>query len=426
MAFNWTLERQAVLRNLCERGFTNSECADLLGTTSGSIKDAKYRYGIESGEALPPEPLESLKDVLEGEVRQVTSESTTIKTVEDLLDHIEVDMSAFDVVSSEATKWDSLVKGPTGLPVVTEMFRVAVKLKPKTGIDTRAAIDAMVIAAMSKCTPPKRKAIKIYNETAPWNVIPIFDPHFGKYAWGRSTGHKDYDLNIAQELIENASVELIDASNDIHGPTRRTIILGGDIFHYDTPGGTTTAGTPLDRDGRMQKMIEMATETIINVIDYSAEACHTDVVLVDGNHDTAMSWALQRILIERFRNDERVSVDQGYTSRKYLTYGKNLIGVTHGDKARKRLPQIMALEVPKLWGDSTYREIHIGHLHHQLAEKQAVTDTVDGVIVRMAPAMCPPDDWHAAKGFLGALQAMESFHYVPEGGLLELRVSTAK
>jgi hypothetical protein len=61
-----------------------------------------------------------------------------------------------------------------------------------------------------------------------------------------------------------------------------------------------------------------------------------------------------------------------------------------------------------------------------LAEKQAVTDTVDGVIVRMAPAMCPPDDWHAGKGFLGALQAMESFHYVPEGGLLELRVSTAK
>jgi hypothetical protein len=79
----------------------------------------------------------------------------------------------------------------------------------------------------------------------------------------------------------------------------------------------------------------------------------------------------------------------------------------------------MALEAGHAWGRSRCREIHTGHLHKQSAKIRRVIDsdgidTVDGVVVRIAPALCPPDDWHAQEGWIGSRQAMETFFY--DGG----------
>jgi hypothetical protein len=51
-------------------------------------------------------------------------------------------------------------------------------------------------------------------------------------------------------------------------------------------------------------------------------------------------------------------------------------------------------------------------------------ETIDGVLVRTAPAVCPPDDWHAEEGYVGSLRAIESLFYRPGGGLLGSRVSS--
>jgi hypothetical protein len=48
------------------------------------------------------------------------------------------------------------------------------------------------------------------------------------------------------------------------------------------------------------------------------------------------------------------------------------------------------------------------------------------VIVRTAPALCPPDDWHAENGFIGSRRAMETFLYRPEGGLVSMHVAGAE
>jgi hypothetical protein len=48
------------------------------------------------------------------------------------------------------------------------------------------------------------------------------------------------------------------------------------------------------------------------------------------------------------------------------------------------------------------------------------------VIVRTAPALCPPDDWHAVNGFIGARQCMETFIYHTDGGLTAMHVSQPK
>jgi len=354
----------------------------------------------------------------EGDVVEARSTSRRIKTVEDLLAHIEADMSRYEVAASEATKWEVGAADGEGGVTVTELHRVWVKLKPKAGPSVKECVEAMVAAASKQIAVPKTPKHRKRRDGL-WSLVVISDLHMGSRSWRHATGH-DYDISIAEQVAAKTTSELIQRSESL-GVTRRSIVLAGDTLHFDTISGTTTSGTYLDRDTRIQKAIESAAEVVFKAVEMSAGSVQTDVVIVPGNHDTAMTWALQKILVERYRNDKRVTVNAEYTSRKYLVHGKNLVGVTHGDKGKKRLAGIMALEAAAHWAHCAHREWHVGHLHHQAAE----ISTIDGVIVRTHPTVVPSDAWHFDMGFVGAERAMQGFVYAPEGGMLELHMAYA-
>jgi hypothetical protein len=353
-----------------------------------------------------------------GDVLEARSTSSRIKTVEDLLRHIEADMSRFEIAASEATKWEC-GDGDGGS---IELHRVFVRLKPKGGPTTREIVQAMIDAARKDIRKPLTKSVKAAKRDAPWQVLVVADPHFGKYAWGKTTGGDDYDLDIAARLVCETGTQLL-ATGNAHKPGRRTIAFVGDLFHYDRPDGSTTSGTPLERDGRLQKMIAVGCDSLLSIVQQSAETVPTDVVIVNGNHDEVLSWTFQRIMQERFRGSKAVSVKPDFTGRQYLTHGRNLLGFAHGHRAKRKLPQIMALEASRQWSECPYREWHTGHFHSQAAEWQRPIETLDGVIVRTAPALCPPDDWHSVNGFIGSRQAMETFLYDPAGGLSSMHVA---
>ena len=376
-----------------------------------------------AAEILPAKDAEQVTVKDADGTREARSVSRSIRTVEDLLRHIEADMTRYEVAASEATKWECATACDDG-PEVTELFRVFVRLRPKAGPNVRECVESMIAAASKTLRKPLTKSVKAQRDGL-WQVLVVADCHFGKYAWSKTTGGDDYDLDLAEQLVAGAGEELL-AVGDSHKPARRTVAFLGDLFHYDTPHGTTTSGTPLERDGRLQKMIQVGTDCLLRLVERSAETCPTDVLLVNGNHDETLTWAFQRIALERFRNDKRVSIDERYTGRQYLSCGRNLLGFAHGNKAKKKLPQIMALEQAAAWSASTYREYHTGHFHSQAAEWQRPIETIDGVIVRTAPALCPPDDWHSVNGFIGARQAMETFIYTPDGGLTSMHVSKGK
>jgi len=369
----------------------------------------------------PPKPAADAEQVTQtqsGDVLEARSTSRRIKTVEDLLRHIEADMQRFEIAASEATKWET----GDGEGSTLELHRVFVRLKPKAGPSTRECVEAMIQAASKPLRKPLTKAVKAPKRDGLWQVLIVADTHFAKYAWRETTGGDDYDLTIAERLVGEATQELL-AMGDTYKPVRRTIALLGDLFHYDTPAGTTTSGTPLERDGRLQKMIAVGCDSLLGAIERSAATVPTDVTIVNGNHDETLTWAFQRIMQERFRNDRRVRIDGRYTGRQYVTHGRNLLGFVHGHRAKRKLPQIMALEAAADWSQCPYREWHTGHFHSQAAEWQRPIETLDGVIVRTAPALCPPDDWHSVNGFIGSRQACETFIYSPEGGLTAMHVS---
>jgi UDP-2,3-diacylglucosamine pyrophosphatase LpxH len=370
-----------------------------------------------------PKPAPDAEQVMQrrdGDTLEARSTSRRIKTVEDLLNHIEADMTLYEVAASEATSWEVATAGNDGEATVTELHRVWVRLKPKAGPSTKEIVEAMISAA--SLPRAKQRPHKPKKRSDLWAVHVVADVHFGKYAWSRTTGGGDYDLPIAERLVGESAEELLGIT-DSYSPARRTILFLGDLFHYDTPHGSTTSGTPLERDGRMPKMIQVGCDMLLGIVERSAAACQTDVAVVSGNHDEALTFAFQRIVLERFRNDCRVTVSDAVTSRQYVSHGANLLGFAHGNRAKKRLPQIMALEAAADWARCWYREYHTGHFHSQAAEWQRPIETIDGVIVRTAPAICPPDDWHAASGFIGSRQAMEAFVYRPEGGLAAMHIA---
>lgn len=354
---------------------------------------------------------------------EAKSVSARIRTVDDLLRHIEADLERFEVATSEATKWEGLTADrETGEPVVTELHRVFVRLKPKGGPTTREVVEAMIAGAKGIRRPAVKKPKA--GKADSFAVLVVADTHFGKYAWSDGTGHDDYDLAIAADRVSTASARLLGICK-AYKPGRILVAYLGDLFHADTPGLTTTGGTPLagSTDGRLQKMIGMGCDTLLEIATQAASIAPVDALVVNGNHDEVLTWAYQRIMQERFRGDGRVSVSGAYTGRQYITYGRNLLGFAHGHKAKKKLPQLMALEQPAAWSGCPYREWHTGHLHHQAAEWSRPIETIDGVLVRIAPSLSPPDDYHATNGWVGQREAMEAFIYDASGGLSAMHCS---
>jgi UDP-2,3-diacylglucosamine pyrophosphatase LpxH len=353
---------------------------------------------------------------------EARSVSDRIRTVDDLLRHIEADMGRFEIAVSEATTWEGLTADrETGEPVVTELHRVFVRLRPKAGPGIAEAVESMIAAATRDI---RRPAAKSHGKPKPglWQVLVVSDTHFGNYSWKQTTG-ADWDLAIAEQVVRDTGHELL-AVGDSHKPTRRTIAFLGDLFHYDAAErAQTSSGTLLERDGRLQKMLDVGTTTLLGIVERSAETVPTDVVLVNGNHDETLSWVFHRLLLERYRNDKRITIDAHYTGRKYLSHGRNLLGFAHGHRAKKKLPQLMAIEAASQWAACPYREFHTGHYHSTAAEWSRPIETIDGVLVRTAPSLCVADDWHASLGFLNARQAMETHLYAFDGGLTATHVA---
>lgn len=361
---------------------------------------------------------QDIEDSVRDGVREVRSRGTRIRTVEDLLAHIEADLDRFEVARSEATKYEQASKGPDGTPQVTELYRVFVQLRPKVAGD-REQVEAMLEAAFAERHPLKpRILLRTRHEDLTQEIIAA-DAHIGKRAWPSETGGAPYDTSIADRLLRDCLAEHI-AHGDERRVGRRCFRILGDWSNHDTLAQTTTKGTQVDSDSRLQKILDVGAHLLFDVVSASARTTPTEVMFVPGNHDEVLTWAFQKIIATYFRDHPNVRVNTEFKSRKYDLWGKMLLGFAHGDKAKVRnLAGLMTSEAPHWWGNSLWREIHTGHLH-----SIAAVETVDGVITRTAPSLSAIDAWHAENGYVGALRGMEAYFYHKEIGLVDMHLAT--
>lgn len=346
----------------------------------------------------------------------ITGISTTIRTLEAALKAAEVDLSIWEVERHTINKWDSASKTASRAIAerhwvkditVTELWQVKIYLKRKlvrSEIEALNAINERIKARkpLSKSTAPRIKTQTHLLEIA------LMDVHFGKLAWGPETG-EDYDLELSKSVYLNAAEDLIQRT-DSYNIEQILLPIGNDFFHVNNWQNTTEKGTQQDVDTRMSKIFEIGCDAVVSCIERCLKVAPVNVLWVPGNHDPETSWYLAKVIQAYYRNVSEVRVNKDPTFRKYVGYGVNLIGFTHGnEEPHQALPTIMATEQPDLWAKSTTRTWHIGHYHKKAETRYAAGDTFNGVSVQIIPSLSGVDAWHYRKGYVKGNRAAEAY-----------------
>lgn len=196
-------------------------------------------------------------------------------------------------------------------------------------------------------------------------VYPVGDMHVGMRAWARETGDHNYDLDIADRLLSAAGQRLIGSCPSCD---QAFIAFLGDFFHYDSYDAVTPANKHLlDADGRYPKMLSMGVRMIRRLIGEALlRHKRVHVVFARGNHDPSTAAAVTVFLEALYENEPRVTIDTTAMAYHYFEFGKVLLGVHHGDKAKmERLPAIMAHDKPEAWGRTRHRLWMTGHVHSE-------------------------------------------------------------
>jgi hypothetical protein len=224
------------------------------------------------------------------------------------------------------------------------------------------------------------------------SVYPLVDFHVGLLAWENETG-ESYDTNIARETILDAMSNLVQSTL----PSKKAVVLGlGDLLHFDGfEAKTERSGNALDTDSRYPKVLEVATEIVMQVIEMAlANHDEVDIRIMQGNHDNRAAIAVSLALRFAYKNHPRVLVDSSPAYQWYKRYGKVLLGATHGDKTKMdQMPLLMAVDRPEDWAASTRRRVFTGHIHHERLKE------IGGVIVESLRSPVAKDAYHSFAGY---------------------------
>jgi hypothetical protein len=222
-------------------------------------------------------------------------------------------------------------------------------------------------------------------------VYPMGDPHLGMLAWAPETG-ESFDLAIAERQLYAAADHLV----HLAPPAKHGLLINaGDFFHADNDKGTTFAGTPVDVDGRQSKVYSVGLRLMRRLVERMlTKHEHVTVINEIGNHDRSVSVLLAIALAELFSKEPRVHIDTSPQPFHYYRFGDCLIATHHGDQVKtQELPQIMACDLARDWGETVHRHWYVGHVHHDTVKE------LRGCTVETLRTLAAKDKWHHGQGY---------------------------
>lgn len=358
---------------------------------------------------------DQIEDASSSDQRSLSILSTRIRTLDELLAKAEVNRDEWDVDRYTVNQWEVGAKGPDNRIVVEPLFQVKAWLK------RRSPQEVGILRAMREIwnRKPSYPSVKLPKPIGPYMLdISIPDLHFGKLCWAPETG-SDYDIKIASELFRKTLQGLLGKASQ-YKFSKILYVVGNDFFNTDD-GRETTAGTVQDEDGRWQKTFTLGTELTIWSIDLMRQYAPLHVMVIPGNHDTKRSYYMGECLVHRYNGAANVTIDNSPESRKYLRWGRNLLGITHGDKEKKeQLADIMAAERPKDFAECRWRHWKTGHLHHHRREVILSRVTHRDTIVESLPSISGTDAYHKQHGYHGDRSAKAILWHPDRGPEVDL------
>lgn len=338
------------------------------------------------------------------------------KTPDVILKKFGYDEESWEVVSWTFGKWEVAIKDEKQNRVCTT---IRARIKPRT--EKNIPMEKYVSVA-KEVFEKEIKPIKVVSKKQCEGLdknklleLTGIELHLGKMSWSGETG-QDYDKNIARERFNTIYSEIME-QQEIEKCNTCLLCIGNDFFNSDTVNATTTKGTPQTNDLRWQKLfnigLELYTQMILGLSD---RFNNIEVRLQSGNHDKMASFYLYMALSCYFKDVKNIHFSQDYKDVQCFLWGKCGIFFSHGDSNLKRLIKSIPAEFYEEWGKTTFRELHLGHLH-----KEVVVDDDSGMITRRIGSPTATDQWHYEERFIGATQKYQTFVWDKEKGLQNIK-----
>lgn len=344
--------------------------------------------------------------------------SKRIRTLQDLIDVCDIDLTQWDIERWICNKWEVGRKNKTvelkwenglatggvndkGNVFVEPLFQVKVWLKPKAG-KSFADLAKEVLADVKKYAP-KYPVIK-YKKVTDGHLL-VIDPadvHIGKLCLAFETG-EDYNNQVAVKRVLEGVDGIVNKAQGFK-VDQILFVIGNDILHIDTPKRTTTSGTPQDTDGMWHNNFRIAKRLYIEIIEKLLTIAPVHIQYDPSNHDYTNGFFLADTITSWFAKCKAVTSNVTPAHRKYFRYYNNIIGTTHNDGAKEQdLALLMAHEAGKDWHECKHRYIYTHHIHHKKSKDYM------SVCVEALRSPSGADSWHHRNGYQHAPKAIEGY-----------------
>ena len=339
-------------------------------------------------------------------------------------------MEAVDTKIVPSGFWTK-TKGDENTPALSVYTRVAPE-------EREAFRDEIVTLIEDLARPPADLPPRFDVAEGMMMVLDPSDVHIGKLSVKTETG-VSYDAAIAEHrLVEGCKALMLKGKHN--GVSHVLFVIGNDIAHIDNPRRQTTGGTPQDTDGSLFTIFQVALRGYSRVVEEALrQELSIQIIFNPSNHDWILGYCIAQTVAARWKDHPNVTVtDYGVSEihRKYVRFGLNIIGLSHGDGAKEGdLGQIMLQEARPHMAECLHRYWYLHHYHHKIKkalgirsmsrEKDHIGMTVirsgagamegDNVMVEYVRSPSAPDGWHNRNGYLNR-QAVEAFVHHPTEG----------
>ena len=258
-----------------------------------------------------------------------------------------------------------------------------------------------LISDIQGFSPAAKKIKRTVVEDGHLLVVDPADIHIGKLCSSLEVGEAYNNQIAVKRALDGVAGILQKVSVEVD---QIVLVIGNDILHIDSPGRTTTSGTPQDTDGMWHSNFLIAKRLYTDIIRTLMDVADVHVMYNPSNHDYVHGFFLAQVVETYFRNVPNVTFDCSIAHRKAFAYGADLIGTTHGDGAKQQdLPLLLAQEFPQEWANSKNRYVYTHHLHHKTSKDY------QGVTVESLRSPSGTDSWHHRNGYEHSPKAVEGF-----------------
>lgn len=249
-------------------------------------------------------------------------------------------------------------------------------------------------------------------------VINLYDAHIDKLVLIDETNPSG-SVEENCRVFEEAFNKLLSQSL-VYNPEIVIFPIGNDFFNANDARNTTVKGTPQDSNPFWKKSFIQGFMTLKNCIDKARKYCKVEVPLVISNHDADKLFFLGQILSVVYSNDEFVKIDTSTASRKYIVYGSNLLGFSHGHNEKNylnSLPSTIMIENKGIMPSIDYIHHFCGDIHHKETFIAHSSKDLKGCTISFLRCLSDLSKWEYEQGYVGVPKTAESYIFTKEKGL---------